>query len=120
MEESEAAENKHAVLKTVTSVTKDKHCRKRRIVGNAHLLKKNQKQREALKKRRESFKPSDAEDLYCWSLAVCLRELSPSDVCMKKHEINQLVFNCHMKRFVKPQLIITSSQPFSPTKFSTK
>ena len=41
MEESETTENKHAILKTVTWVTKDK---RKIIVGNVHLLKENQKQ----------------------------------------------------------------------------
>ena len=46
MEESETTENEHVVLKTVTSVTKDKQ---KIIVGNAHLLNKNQKQTLTLK-----------------------------------------------------------------------
>ena len=46
MKESETTENEHVVLKTVTSVTKDKQ---KIIVGNAHLLNKNQKQTLTLK-----------------------------------------------------------------------
>lgn len=35
---------------------------------------------------------------------------------MVKHEIDQLVFKYQMKRFVQSQPIITSPQPFSPTR----
>ena len=77
-----------------------------------------------IKKRRENAQSSsDAEDIYCQSLAAELRQFSPLDRCLIKREFNETLFNYQMKKFsaqsspnFAPGRIIPSST--IPSRFS--
>ena len=111
MEESETTENKRAIPKTLTSVTKDKqknNCKKcLPFKGKPKTDTDLEAMKEmvvSIKKRRESFKSPDVKNLYCQSFAASRRGFTPPDLCMINHEIK-------IKRFVQPQPIIISPQP---------
>ena len=58
------------------------------------------------KKQKESFKPPDAEDMYCQNLAASAYCQSlAANLSMIEYGINRLVFKYQMKRFLQGQLI---------------
>lgn len=99
-------------MKTVTSVTKDKH---KKTFRNRPPFKGGPKTGAMvvnIKKQREIFKGPGAEYVYCQSLAASLTQFRLTDLCMIKREINQLVFKYQVKRFFQ-----SHSYPYNvPTK----